>query len=62
MRELLRCLIEGVEAGELRDVPPTELALYCLIAAADARNAESQAAVRRMLDVMMTGLVKTARD
>jgi hypothetical protein len=59
LRELLTGLIE---AGELRDVPPTELALYCLNAGADARDAESQAAVRRMFDVMMTGLVKTAPD
>jgi AcrR family transcriptional regulator len=64
LRELLTRLIdEGIEAGELRDdVPPSELALYCLNAAAGARYAESQAAVRRMLDVAMTGLVKTARD
>lgn len=64
LRELLTGLIEeGVEAGELRDdVPPTELALYCLNAAAGARYAETQAAVRRMLDVALTGLVRTARD
>ncbi len=64
LRELLTGLIdEGVEAGELRgDVPATELALYCLNAAAGARYAESQAAVRRMLDVAMTGLVATAGD
>lgn len=58
LRELLTGLIDqGVEAGELRDdVPATELALYCLNAAAGARYAESHAAVRRMLDVAMTGL------
>jgi AcrR family transcriptional regulator len=64
LRELLTSLIdEGVEAGELRgDVPANELALYCLNAAAGARYAESQAAVRRMLDVAMTGLVAAGRD
>ena len=64
LRELLTGLIdEGIEASELRDdVPPAELALYCLNAAAGARYAETQAAVRRLLDVAMTGLVRTARD
>ena len=64
LRELLTGLIdEGVEAGELRDdVPATELALYCLNAAAGARHVQSQAAVRRMLDVAMTGLVANAGD
>ena len=64
LRELLTGLIdEGVEAGDLRDdVPPTELALYCLNAAAGARYAESKAAVSRMLDVAMTGLGRNARD
>ncbi|MDX6373429.1 MAG: hypothetical protein QOD98_2417 [Nocardioidaceae bacterium] len=52
-----------MEAGELReDVPAGELALYCLNAAAGARYAESQAALRRMIDVAMTGLVRAARD
>jgi len=64
LRELLTGLIEeGVEAGDLRDdVPATELALYCLNAAAGARYAESQAAMRRMIAVAMTGLVATVRD
>lgn len=62
LREMLTVLIdEGVEAGELRDdVPATELALYCLNAAAGARHVQSQAAVRRMLNVAMTGLKANA--
>jgi AcrR family transcriptional regulator len=64
LRELLtKLIVEGVEAGELRDdVPPNELALFCLHAAAGARYAESEAAVRRLLDLTMTGLARHARD
>ena len=60
LRELLTQLIdEGVEAGELRDdIPSSELALHCLNAAAGTRHAGSQATVRRLLDVAMTGLAR----
>jgi len=50
-------LIEGAEAGVLRDdVPPDELASYCLHALAAARGLSSKAAVRRLVSVTLAGL------
>ena len=52
---------EGVAGGTLRDdVPAVELAGYCLHALAAARAAPSKDAVRRLVDVTMTGLTKPA--
>lgn len=50
-------LTEAVEAGVLRkDVPPDELASYCLRALAGARGSPSKAAVRRLVTVTVAGL------
>jgi AcrR family transcriptional regulator len=58
LREMLRGLLtEEVEAGTIRnDVPPEELASYCLHALAAARSLASKAAVRRLVTVTVTGL------
>jgi AcrR family transcriptional regulator len=48
---------EGAESGELRaDVPPGELATYCLHALAAASRLPSKAAVRRLVAVTLAGL------
>jgi AcrR family transcriptional regulator len=48
---------EGAKTGDLRDdVAPGELASYCLHALTAASNLPSQAAVRRLVAVTMTGL------
>jgi AcrR family transcriptional regulator len=50
-------LIEGAEASVIRkDVPPDELASYCLHALAAARGLPSKAAVRRLVTVTLAGL------
>lgn len=50
---------EGVAGGVLRDdVPPVELAGYCLHALAAARALPSRDAVDRLVDVTMAGLTK----
>jgi AcrR family transcriptional regulator len=50
-------LIEAAENGDLReDVPPGELASYCLHALAAAATLPSKAAVRRLVTVTLTGL------
>ncbi len=50
-------LIEGVEAGDLRDdVPPDELASYCLHALTASNSLPSRGAVRRLVAVILTGL------
>ena len=50
-------LTEGAAAGEIRDdVAPRELAAYCLHALAAATALPSKAAVRRLVDVTVTGL------
>jgi AcrR family transcriptional regulator len=50
-------LIEGVEAGNLRDdVPPDELASYCLHALTASSSLPSRAAVRRLVVVILAGL------
>jgi AcrR family transcriptional regulator len=48
---------QGAAAGTLRsDIPPEELATYCLHALAAASTAASQAAVQRLVTVTMSGL------
>ena len=50
-------LAEGAAAGELRDdVPPDELADYCLQALTAASTVTSKAAVRRLVTVTLAGL------
>ncbi len=50
-------LVEGVEIGVTRgDIPPEELASYCLHALAAARGLPSQAAICRLVALTLTGL------
>ena len=50
-------LTEGAETGDLRDdVPPDELATYCLHALTAAGSLPSKAAVRRLVTVTLAGL------
>jgi AcrR family transcriptional regulator len=50
-------LVEGAESGKLRDdVPPDELASYCLHAVAAAGSLPSKSAVRRLVTVILAGL------
>jgi len=58
LRGLLRALIaEGAEAGDLRnDVPPEELACYCLYALTGAGSLPSKSAVGRLVTVTIAGL------
>ena len=50
-------LTEGAETGDLRaDVPPGELASYCLHALTAASSMPSRAAVRRLVTVTLAGL------
>jgi AcrR family transcriptional regulator len=58
LRDMIRdLLIEGAETGNLRDdVAPDELTSYCLHALAAASSLPSQAAVRRLVTVILTGL------
>lgn len=62
LTEFVRDLVAaGLEAGEIRrDVPPDELAHYCVHALAAAAGAPSRAAVRRLVEVTADGL--RARD
>lgn len=54
VRELL---VEAAEAGDVRDdVPPDELAAYCLHALSAAGGLGSGAAVRRLVSVVLGGL------
>ena len=54
IRELIA---EGAEAGQSRgDVPPAELATYCLHALTAAGALPSKAAVRRLVDVVVGAL------
>jgi AcrR family transcriptional regulator len=54
IRELVA---EGAQTGEFRDdVPPDELASFCMHAASAARSLPSKAAVRRLVTVTLTGL------
>ena len=56
--DLLRgVLVEVAEVGQLRgDVPPEELASYCLHALGAAGSVHSEAAVHRLVAVAMAGL------
>jgi AcrR family transcriptional regulator len=58
LRDMIRdVLIEGAETGDLRDdVPPDELASYCLHALSAANSLASKAAVRRLVTVTLAGL------
>jgi AcrR family transcriptional regulator len=58
LHDVVRELVEaGVHAGELRgDVPTEELASYCLHALTAAADLDSEAAVRRLVDVTLAGL------
>jgi len=48
---------DGAKSGELRvDVGPDELATYCLHAATAATTLTSKAAVKRLIDVTLSGL------
>ncbi|WP_329530655.1 TetR/AcrR family transcriptional regulator [Streptomyces sp. NBC_01450] len=55
---MIRDLVaEGVRTGDLRDdIAPGELANYCLHALTAAGTLSSKAAVRRLVDVTLTGL------
>jgi AcrR family transcriptional regulator len=58
LRDFIEGLItEGAAAGVMRDdVPPGDLADYCLHAISAARQLPSEAAARRLVQVIMTGL------
>ena len=58
LRDLVTALIaDGAKAGRLRDdVPPPELASYCIHALAAASNMPSRAAVQRLVGVILAGL------
>ncbi|MDQ3122131.1 MAG: TetR/AcrR family transcriptional regulator [Actinomycetota bacterium] len=55
-------LVEGAEAGDLRDdVAPAELASYCLHALGAASGMTSKAAVRRLVTVTLAGLAPPSK-
>jgi AcrR family transcriptional regulator len=58
LRDFVRDLVtEGARSGDVReDVPPDELAGYCVHALAAAGSLQSKAAVRRLVDVTLAGL------
>jgi AcrR family transcriptional regulator len=58
LRHMIRDLIiEGAETGDLRDdVPPDELASYCLHALVAARTVSSRTAARRLVTVTLAAL------
>jgi AcrR family transcriptional regulator len=58
LRDLLRdLLVETAKTGHARDdVPPDELAAYCLHALTAAGSLPSKAAVRRLVNVILAGL------
>ena len=58
LREMVRELVsDAAAAGNVRDdVPPDELASYCLHALTAARRAPSRAGVRRLVEVTLAGL------
>ncbi len=58
LTDILRDLLtEGAQTGDLRnDIPPEELADYCLHALAAAGSLPSEAAVRRLVTVTLAGL------
>ena len=58
LRAMLRHLLAAAtDAGDVRsDVPPEELATFCMSALEGARTASTQAAVRRLVSVVEAGL------
>ena len=58
LHELVRdLLVEAARAGHVReDVPPDELAAYCLHALGAASRLHADAAVRRLVEVVLAGL------
>jgi AcrR family transcriptional regulator len=58
LTDIIRDLLtEGAQTGDLRnDIPPEELADYCLHALAAASSLPSEAAVRRLVTVTLAGL------
>jgi AcrR family transcriptional regulator len=58
LRDLISDLLaDGAKAGTVRpDIDPRELASYCLHALTAAGNLPSEAAVRRLLAITMSGL------
>ena len=58
VRDMIRDLLaEGAETGDLRDdVPPDELASYCVHALAAASSLPSRPAVRRLVTLTLAGL------
>ena len=60
MRVIRDLLAEAAESGDVRDdVPPDELASYCLHALTTASSLPSKAAVRRLVAVILGGLRST---
>jgi AcrR family transcriptional regulator len=61
VHEMIRDLLTAaVRTGDVRDdVPPDELASYCLHALAGAGTTRSKAAVRRLVSVTMAGIRAT---
>jgi AcrR family transcriptional regulator len=58
-RLIAELIVEGAHAGDLRhDVPPDELATYCVQALSAAASLQSRAAVRRLVDVTLSGLTQ----
>ncbi|WP_340682769.1 hypothetical protein LCL61_29450 [Amycolatopsis coloradensis] len=52
-------IADGARSGDLReDVPPAELATFCLHALTAADRMRSKAAVRRLVQVTLTGLLR----
>ena len=58
LTDIIRDLLtEGAQSGDLRDdIPPEELASYCLYALAAASSLPTEAAVRRLVTVTLAGL------
>ena len=62
-RMVAESIAEGAARGELRDdVAPEELSAYCLSAVAAGAGLESDAAVRRLVEVTLDGLRPPARS
>jgi len=64
LRDLFRdLLVEAAEGGTVRrDVPPDELATYCMHALSAAGSLASKAAVRRLVQVTVAGLRSQHHD
>jgi AcrR family transcriptional regulator len=61
VQDMIRDLVaEGAQAGELRDdIPPDELAVYCLNALGAGGSLPSKAAVRRLVSLTMDALTES---